>query len=438
MDSRESRIGDEKGAVSPNVVDFEDPNDPANPMNWSRAFKWLHVALLAWMSFVMTLGEMFFAPSLSLVLDEFDTSAASPLSAFVISVYGLGSILGNAFAPQLSEVTGRLSVLHVSNAAFVVFAVAIGSFHLGTLGPVAGPVIGGFLAEDQGWRWIFWLIAILGATGLVLAVMLMREFYAPVLLSRKAKRLRQETGSEELRSKHEHEASSALTARNIAQALLRPAKMFLFMPMVTIISLYLALGYGYMWIIFTRLNLIYENVYDFSQGAVGLTYLGVGVGTVLGILLVGTLSDWYVVYAAGEGEKKPEYRLPPMVLGAVFVPAGLLLYGWAAQYKLKWVVPLIGTGMMGFGLMMALLTAQTYLIDSLPLHAASANAVVETMLALSGSVFPLAGPALYDHLGLGWGNSLLCFIALPFVPLPWILLRYGERIRKSSRSQLNL
>ena len=53
MDSRESRIGDEKGAVSPNVVDFEDPNDPANPMNWSRAFKWLHVALLAWMSFVM-------------------------------------------------------------------------------------------------------------------------------------------------------------------------------------------------------------------------------------------------------------------------------------------------------------------------------------------------------------------------------------------------
>ena len=106
--------------------------------------------------------------------------------------------------------------------------------------------------------------------------MLMREFYAPVLLSRKAKRLRQETGSEELRSKHEHEASSALTARNIAQALLRPAKMFLFMPMVTIISLYLALGYGYMWIIFTRLNLIYENVYDFSQGAVGLTYLGVG------------------------------------------------------------------------------------------------------------------------------------------------------------------
>ena len=165
---------------------------------------------------------------------------------------------------------------------------------------------------------------------------------------------------------------------------------------------------------------------------------GAGVGTVLGILLVGTLSDWYVVYAAGEGEKKPEYRLPPMVLGAVFVPAGLLLYGWAAQYKLKWVVPLIGTGMMGFGLMMALLTAQTYLIDSLPLHAASANAVVETMLALSGSVFPLAGPALYDHLGLGWGNSLLCFIALPFVPLPWILLRYGERIRKSSRSQLNL
>lgn len=28
------------------------------------------------------------------------------------------------------------------------------------LGPVIGPVAGGFLAEAEGWRWVFWLIAI--------------------------------------------------------------------------------------------------------------------------------------------------------------------------------------------------------------------------------------------------------------------------------------
>lgn len=28
------------------------------------------------------------------------------------------------------------------------------------LGPVIGPVAGGFLAEAEGWRWVFWVIAI--------------------------------------------------------------------------------------------------------------------------------------------------------------------------------------------------------------------------------------------------------------------------------------
>lgn len=38
---------------------------------------------------------------------------------------------------------------------------------------------------------------------------------------------------------------------------------------------------------------------------------------------------------------------------------------------------------------------------------------------------------MYDKLGLGWGNSLIAFIALGMTPVPFLFYFYGERIRKS-------
>lgn len=29
-----------------------------------------------------------------------------------------------------------------------------------SIGPMLGPVMGGYLAEAEGWRWVFWVIAI--------------------------------------------------------------------------------------------------------------------------------------------------------------------------------------------------------------------------------------------------------------------------------------
>lgn len=57
-------------------------------------------------------------------MKEYETQTSSPLSAFVISIYGLGSVVGNLFGPQLSEVYGRLQILHLSNIIFIFFAVS--------------------------------------------------------------------------------------------------------------------------------------------------------------------------------------------------------------------------------------------------------------------------------------------------------------------------
>ena len=78
----------------------------------------------------------------------------------------------------------------------------------------------------------------------------------------------------------------------------------------------------------------------------------------------------------------------------------------------------------------------TYLVDAFTLHAASALAANTVLRSLVGALLPLAGPKMYDSLGLGWGNSLLAFIALALCPIPVLFYKYGERIRTSPRFQV--
>lgn len=82
------------------------------------------------------------------------------------------------------------------------------------------------------------------------------------------------------------------------------------------------------------------------------------------------------------------------------------------------------------------MTVSTYLVDAFTIYAASAMAANTVFRSLAGAVLPLAGGKMYQTLGLGWGNSLLGFIALALSPLPIIFYVYGERIRKSKLFQV--
>lgn len=77
------------------------------------------------------------------------------------------------------------------------------------------------------------------------------------------------------------------------------------------------------------------------------------------------------------------------------------------------------------------MTVSTYLVDAFTVYAASAMAANTVFRSLAGAILPLAGPKMYETLGLGWGNTLLGFIALALCPLPVIFYIYGERIRTS-------
>ena len=232
-------------------------------------------------------------------------------------------------------------------------------------------------------------------------------------------------------------------------------KLLVFSPIVLALSTYMAVVYGYLYLLFTTITEVYEGQYHFSQGTVGLTYLGIGVGSIMGVIVFGIASDKILKAKSKTGEMKAEYRLPPMIPGSFLVPIGcefllqscqlsltnvpvVFVYGWTADKHVFWLVPILGTGVVGLGLLATFMPIQTYLVDAFTIYAASALAANTVLRSLVGAVLPLAGQKMYATLGLGWGNSLLAFIALAMCPIPVIFYRYGEKIRTSPRFQIKL
>ncbi|RMZ77569.1 hypothetical protein DV737_g4252, partial [Chaetothyriales sp. CBS 132003] len=224
---------------------------------------------------------------------------------------------------------------------------------------------------------------------LVAGIFVFEETYPPAILEKKAARLRKETKNDKYRSKL---ATNATSKEMFRQSLLRPAKLLLFSPAVSLISLYIAVVYGILYILFTTFSFVFKDVYGFSEIALGLTFLGCGVGNFFGLAYAGRLSDREIRRKVSlKQDPVPEDRLPYIITlpACLSLPAGMFLYGWAVQAKLHWIVPMIGTSLTGFGMICIFMAAQVYLVDAHPRHAASASAANAILRSVAGALLPI-------------------------------------------------
>lgn len=216
------------------------------------------------------------------------------------------------------------------------------------------------------------------------------------------------------------------------RAVLRPAKMLIFSPIVSLFSFYTAFVFGLIFLLFTTFPTVFESTYGFSTQTSGLAYIGLGMGMFIGIILFGKFSDKVSMRKADKaGQSSPENRLYLMIWFSPITPIGFFWYGWSAYYHTHWIVPILGTFFIGFGAFFILLATQIYFVDTFgPEAAASALAANTVVRSLFGAFIPLAASSLYGKLGLGWGNSVLGFICLAFIPVPSLFLRYGGQLRR--------
>ena len=258
---------------------------------------------------------------------------------------------------------------------------------------------------------------------------MLRETYPVVLLERKAARLRKETGNSNYRSRLAPNISVGQLFRN---SILRPSKMLICCPIVTIMCTYYAILYGTLYLLFTTYSFVFKEVYSFSTFTAGLVFLPGGLGTLAGLLYVGSFSDRTLRKHASAGKPiTPETRLPLVIIlpGALTFPIGLFIYGWSVEARVHWAVPLLGTAITGFGSIIVFIAIQTYLIDTFEIYAASAIGANAVLRGVAGALIPLGGLNMYRALGWGWGNSLLGFVTLALAPVPWVFRIYGHKLR---------
>lgn len=300
-------------------------------------------------------------------------------------------------------------------------------------GPLFSPIISGFCSPDIGWRWTFW-VALIYAGFTLIPLLFLPETFGPVLLARRAQRLRREDPKTEVVAPHELER---MDLRQLAvRVLTRPLRMLLFEMIVSASCVYLALIYSIFYMTFQSFPIIYEDLYGLSAGVEGLTFLTMGVGALFALpIFLGW--DSYLRRAQEENRpwtKKEEYRrLPLACLGGPLFVISLFWLGWTARTDIPFAVPMLSGIPFGMGFMLIFMALLNYLTDAYEIFAASANAAASCSRSLLATVLPFASIPMFTRLGISGACSLLGGLTLIMCAIPFVFIWQGERLRAGSR-----
>lgn len=88
-------------------------------------------------------------------------------------------------------------------------------------------------------------------------------------------------------------------------------------------------------------------------------------------------------------------------------------------------MPIIGTSFFSIGTFLLFNSVLNYLPDAYPEVAASVLAGNDFMRSSFGAGFPLFASAMFHKLGVDWASSLLAFLSIAFIPIPFLLYKVG-------------
>lgn len=145
--------------------------------------------------------------------------------------------------------------------AFPVFANAA------FLGPILGPVIGGFIVEPDSllhsWRWTEWITLIISGLVLTCVVLFLPETFPPILLKWKAAHLRSITGEQRYRAEVEVRQEKFIS--RLGTALYRPFLLTATEPIILLVALYLTVVYIILFTFLDGYTYIFANIHGTSE-----------------------------------------------------------------------------------------------------------------------------------------------------------------------------
>ncbi|KZM25906.1 transmembrane transport [Ascochyta rabiei] len=443
-------------------------DDPVNPLNYSLTLKWCITMMVAVATLAVAFASSAYSGGIAQILLEFHI--VQIIGTLGISLFVLGFAIGPLLWAPLSELYGRQYLFFVTYMLLTAFnAGAAGSQNIQTLivlrffagafgsspltnadmfpasqrglatsifaaapflGPVFGPIVGGFVGQSIGWRWVEGIMAIFTGVLWIVCALFVPETYAPVLLRKRATALSKKTG-QVYKSKTDVEQGTKAASQVLKTSLTRPWILLLREPIVLLLSIYMAVIYGTLYMLFAAFPIVFQRGRGWSQGIGGLAFLGVMVGMLAAV----GYSIWdnkrynKAIEASPSGIAAPEARLPPALIGSIAMPVGLFWFAWTNAPSVHWIVSVMAGAPFGFGMVLVFLSIINYLIDAYLIYAASVLAANSVLRSLFGAAFPLFTSYMFADLGIHWASSIPAFLALACVPFPFLFYRYGAAIR---------
>ncbi|KAJ5291086.1 hypothetical protein N7478_000337 [Penicillium angulare] len=331
------------------------------------------------------------------------------------------------------------------------------------------PVICGFIAQYQGWRWVFYWPSVFCGIAMIFLFFFMEETnyvredniqdatVANVRLAPSQSANSSEADPEKVLSSDEPSPTaevgavytkkpywkklSILGPRQKQNTMFRRAWQSLYYLSWPVIF-YAGFSYGSYLVLFNILNgtasiILGGAPYKFGSSMVGLSYLACCLGVGIGSIFTGRFSDWLTVKLArrNNGIMEAEHRLWPFIACLFLVPGSLLLWGVGAAHEVHWFGLLVAMCMLAFTNTCGITLSVNYLVDS---YRELSGVAMATVILVRNTMSFAIGYGITPWVdNLGYQN---CFVSAAFVGMACaavflVMIKYGKSYRIRSRER---
>ena len=230
-----------------------------------------------------------------------------------------------------------------------------------TLGTPGGPFVMGFVTKHVGFQWIYWIFAMINFAQFIAYLLLGEEtLYVPA------------DGNIHVASMARPRFFQKLVPRRINPRQLKPREFveplfYARLPRVLIPACAHAIVFCYGNIaLIVEMPIAFGEKFDFDSQQIGLQFIAIIIGCLLGEQLSGPMSDWFLqVMHRKRGYHCAADRLWLSYIGFGTVIAGLLVWGFQLEKATSWnVTPCVGAAISSFGNQIITTILISFAVDS--------------------------------------------------------------------------